>query len=273
MTSIAAARYPLFSWRRVYALVLRHTYLLRGSWARLGEMIYWPFINVVIWGFFSQFFISHSDWVSRAAGVLLGAVMLWDVMFRSQLGVALSFLEEMWSRNLGHLSVSPLRPLELVVSMLLMSFIRTMLGLLPAVLVAIPLYHYSLFSLGLPLLAFFFNLMVTGWAVGLAVAALVLRYGLGAESLAWVLIIGLAPLCGIYYPISVLPDWLQRVAWFLPPSHVFEGMRAVMFEHHFPLDQMLLAVAINGILMAGAIAVFLWVYHIARVKGLFLSGE
>ena len=259
------------SLRRIYAMTLRHLYLLRGSWTRLAELAYWPLINVVMWGFVTQFFVGHSDWLSRAAGVLLGGVMLWDVLFRGNLGVALSFLEEMWSRNLGHLSVSPLRPVELAAAMLLMSLIRTLVGMIPAVLLAIPLYDFSLFSLGLPLLAFFANLMITGWAVGLAVSALVLRYGLGAESLAWVLIIGVAPLCGIYYPISTLPAWLQPVAWSLPPSHVFEGMRAVMFTQTFPLDHFLIALALNGLYIAAAVALFLRVHHVARVKGLFLG--
>jgi ABC-2 type transport system permease protein len=262
---------PLFSWRRVYAMVLRHLYLLRGSWTRLAELIYWPFINVVIWGFITQFMTQHSDWVSRAAGVFLGAIMLWDVMFRGNLGVALSFLEEMWSRNLGHLSVSPLRPIEMVTAMLVMSLIRTIVGLLPVALLAIPLYHYSIFSLGLPLIAFFANLIVTGWAIGIGVSALVLLYGLGAESLAWVLIIGLAPLCGIYYPIGVLPEWLQKVAWCLPPSHVFEGMRAVMFNGTVPLNELLIAAALNVFYIGGAVILFLAVYHVARVKGLFLG--
>lgn len=262
---------PLFSWRRVYAMVLRHVYLMRGSWTRLAETIYWPLINVVVWGFISQFMASHSDWVARASGVFLGAIMLWDVMFRGNLGVALSFLEEMWSRNLGHLSVSPLRPMELIVAMLCMSLIRLLIGMLPVALLTIPLYHYSIFSLGLPLLAFFANLLVTGWSVGLAVSAMVLRYGLGAESLAWVLIFAMAPLCGIYYPISVLPEWLQTLAWYLPPSHVFEGMRAVMFGQDFPLHELLTAMALNCAGLGGAILLFLRVYHVARVKGLFLG--
>ncbi|MBX9634767.1 MAG: ABC transporter permease, partial [Magnetospirillum sp.] len=110
--------------RRIGAMVLRHLYILRGSWPRVMEMAYWPAINMVVWGFTSQFFSQHSHWVAQAGGVLIGAVILWDVMFRGNLGVSLSFMEEMWSRNLGHLSVSPLRPHELVVAMLTMSLIR-----------------------------------------------------------------------------------------------------------------------------------------------------
>ncbi|MBC7953232.1 MAG: ABC transporter permease [Rhodospirillaceae bacterium] len=260
-----------FSSRRIGAMVLRHVYILRGSWTRVLEMAYWPAVNMVVWGFTSQFFSRHSDWVAQAAGVLIGAVILWDVMFRGNLGVSLSFMEEMWSRNLGHLSVSPLRPHELVAAMLTMSLIRTMIGVVPAVLLAIPLYHFSLFDLGLPLLAFWVNLMVTGWAIGLAVSALVLRFGLGAESLAWVLVFAVAPLAGIYYPIATLPGWLQPMAWALPPAHVFEGMRAVMFGQGFPMGHFVASVALNVVYLAAAAGLFLHTHHVARQRGLLLN--
>lgn len=260
-----------FSSRRVYAMVLRHLYILRGSWPRVLEMAYWPAVNMVVWGFTSQFFSGHSDWVAQAAGVLIGAVLLWDVMFRGNLGVSLSFMEEMWSRNLGHLSVSPLRPHELVAAMLTMSLIRTVIGVVPATLLAIPLYHFSLFDLGLPLIGFWLNLMVTGWAIGLGVSALVLRFGLGAESLAWVMVFAVAPLAGIYYPIATLPGWLQPLAWALPPAHVFEGMRAVMVDHVFRWDLMAGAAALNLVYVSAAAALFLHTHHVARQRGLLLN--
>jgi ABC-2 type transport system permease protein len=257
--------------RRIGAMCLRHLYILKGSWPRLLEMAYWPAINMVVWGFTSQFFATNSSWVAQAAGVLIGAVILWDVMFRGNLGVALSFLEEMWSRNLGHLSVSPLRPHELVASMICMSLIRTVIGVLPAALLAIPLYHYSIFTLGLPLIAFWINLMISGWAIGLAVSALVLRFGLGAESLAWVLIFAIAPLAGIYYPISTLPSWLQPFAWALPPAHVFEGMRSVMLGEGFRFDLLASALALNLLYLSAGVALFLRVWHGARVRGALLN--
>jgi ABC-2 type transport system permease protein len=257
--------------RRVYAMVLRHLYILRGSWPRVLEMAYWPAVNMVVWGFTSQFFSHHSSWVAQAGGVLIGAVILWDVMFRGNLGVALSFMEEMWSRNLGHLSVSPLRPHELVAAMVTMSFIRTMIGVVPAALLAIPLYHFSIFDMGLPLVGFWLNLMVTGWAIGLCVSALVLRFGLGAESLAWVTIFAVAPLAGIYYPIATLPGWLQPLAWALPPAHVFEGMRAVMFDHALRWDLMASAAVLNALYLAASAALFLHTHHVARERGLLLN--
>jgi ABC-2 type transport system permease protein len=260
-----------FSFRRVGALLLRHLYIMRGSWPRLLEMAYWPAVNMVVWGFTSQFFSSHSQWVAQAGGILIGAVLLWDVMFRGNLGVALSFMEEMWSRNLGHLSVSPLRPVELVAGLLAMSLIRTLIGVVPAMLLAVPLYHYSIFDLGLPLLAFWVNLMVTGWAIGLAVSAMVLRFGLGVESLAWVMVFAVAPLAGIYYPISVLPGWLQPLAWALPPAHVFEGMRTLMQGGGFDGIRFACATGLNALYVAAAGGLFLHIHHVARRRGLLLN--
>jgi len=142
-----------FSAGRVWAMLLRYLYILKSSWPRTLELLYWPTLQVIIWGFMSQFFYQNSSYVARAFGVLLGAVILWDLMFRSQLGLSLSFLEEMWSRNLGQLFVTPLRPYEWVVSLLGMSAIRTGIGIIPAILIAIPLYHYSIFDMGWALIA------------------------------------------------------------------------------------------------------------------------
>ena len=257
--------------RRVAAMVLRYWYLLRGSWPRILELAYWPTIQIILWGFITQFFMTNSSWVAQATGILLAAVLLWDIMFRSQLGLSLSFMEEMWSRNLGQLMVTPLRPYELIVSLMTMSFIRTVIGVTPAAFLAVPLYHFSIFEMGLPLVTFFVNLMVMGWAIGLFVSALVLRLGLGAESLAWLAIFALAPVSGIYYPIAVLPDWLEPVAWALPSAHVFEGMRAVLIDHTFRFDLFFGAVALNIAYLAGASLFFLRIFSVARRRGLLLG--
>jgi ABC-2 type transport system permease protein len=215
--------------------------------------------------------LSTSSWLAQASGVLLAGVLLWDVMFRSQLGVSTVFFEEMYSRNLGHLFSSPLRPYELVCALLVISLIRTLIGVGGAALLAIPLYHYSIFSMGLPLLAFFVNLLVMGWSIGLLVSGLVLRYGLGAENLAWVAIFAVAPVSGIYYPISVLPDWLRVIADLLPASYVFEGMRAVLFESTFRMDLFVRAVGLNLLYLGFGIAVFLAVFRTARRRGLLIN--
>ncbi len=239
-----------FSPGRVAAMLLRYLYLLRSSWPRVLELIYWPTIQMILWGFMSQFLRTNSSWVASAFGVLLAAVLLWDVMFRGQLGVSMSFLEEMWARNLGHLFVSPLRPYEWVLSLLAMSLIRVIIGVVPAMLLA--------------------NLLVMGWALGLIITALILRHGMGAETIAWLAIFILAPVSAVYYPVAILPGWLQYVSAALPSAHVFEGMRALMFAHVFRLDHFAAAVALNLLYIALGAVAFLWSFRSARRRGALL---
>ncbi|MBM3489287.1 MAG: ABC transporter permease [Alphaproteobacteria bacterium] len=271
MSWAAIGGVPRASLVRVGAMSLRHLYLLRGSWTRLAELAYWPTVQMVLWGFITQFLATQSSYIANAFGVLLSGVLLWDILFRGQLGVCIPFLEEMWSRNLGHMFVSPIRPWEMIVGFLAVSLARTVLGVVPATLLAIVFYGFSVYSLGLPLIAFFFNLIVFGWAIGLALNGLVLRFGLGAETLAWVVIMAVAPISGVYYPVASLPSWLQLVSWCLPSAYVFEGMRAVLIDGWVRLDVMLWAGLLNlGYLAAGA-GIFLYCLRAARDRGLILQ--
>lgn len=267
----AAARGAGFSFTRVYAILLRHFYLLRSSWTRVLELAYWPILNIVLWGFMTVYLAGHSSLVAQAGGLFLAGILLWDVLFRSQLGFGLCFLEEIWSRNLGHLMVSPLRPHEFVAALFGVSFIRVVVGVGPAAVLAAVLYHYSIFDMGLPLVLFFANLMLLGWAIGLAINGIILRYGLGAESMAWMALFVLAPVCGIYYPIAVLPGWLQTVAHAIPASYVFEGMRAVLIDKAFKPELLVTAAWLNAIWFAGGAAIFLLFFRAARRRGLILQ--
>ena len=163
-----------FDLRRIGFMGLRYLFLLRSSWTRIVELAYWPIMQMVLWGFMSQFLLTSPSPVIKTAGMLIAAVLLWDVMFRSNIGVAVSFLEEMWSRNLAQLFASPLRPYEWALSLLFISLVRTIIGVIPAAILAIPFYSYSIFDMGIPLIAFFMNLMIFGGAIGLVVSALVL---------------------------------------------------------------------------------------------------
>ncbi|MCB5186236.1 ABC transporter permease [Methylobacillus gramineus] len=260
-----------FSVRRIGAVALRHLYLMQSSWPRVVEMVYWPTVQMILWGFITLFLQNNSSFIAQASGVLLSGVLLWDVLFRGQLGIALVFMEEMWSRNLGHLFVSPLRPYEMVASLLLMSLIRTLIGIGGATLIAIPLFHYNIYDIGLPLIAFFLNLIIMGWAIGLIVSGIVLRYGMGAESIAWVSVFAIQPLCAIYYPVAILPSWLQPIAWALPASHVFEGMRELLLHHTLNTAHMQWAALLNVLYLGIGIAIFLGYFHTARKKGLLLQ--
>jgi ABC-2 type transport system permease protein len=262
----------MHSARRIWGMLYRHLALYRRSWPRLLELAYWPVLQMCIWGFTARFLAARMGSVATlAAATLLGGVLLWEVALRSQMGVAISFLEEIWSRNLGHVFVSPLRPWELVAALIGMSMIRMLAGVLPAILIAWAFYAFNLFALGPVLVLFFANLMIMGWWVALAVVSLILRHGAGAEALAWSVLFGLTPFSAVFYPVSVLPRVLQPLALALPSAHVFEGMRGVLLNGVVRWDHLAWAFGLNAVWLLAAAALFARQFHQARVRGALLS--
>jgi len=259
---------------RIAAMILRYWYVLMSSWPRLLELLYWPALQIITWGFLQSYISQNAGFFARAGGTLVGAVILWDILFRGQLGFSISFLEEMWARNLGNLMMSPLKPIEFLIALMAMSLIRLAIGVIPMTLLAMIFFDFNLYGIGFPLIAFFCNLIFTSWSVGIFVSGLVLRHGLGAESIVWTLMFAMMPLACIYYPVTVLPLWLQHVAWALPPTYVFEGMRTLLMERVFRADLMADAIVINVVMITVSFAIFLMLLRSARQHGsLIQAGE
>jgi ABC-2 type transport system permease protein len=263
--------------RRVWGLIYRHLCLYRRSWPRLLELAYWPVLQMCIWGFTARFLTSravaggHQAGILLAASALLAGVLLWEVAIRSQMGVAISFLEEIWSRNLAHIFISPLRPWELILGLIGVAMLRVAAGILPAIAVAYLLYAFDLFSLGPVLVLFFANLMIMGWAVALGVVSLILRHGAGAETLAWSLLFGLTPLSAVFYPVSALPAWLRPLSLAIPATHVFQGMRAALLQGHIAWGEMVWAAGLNLFWLIAAGLLFASQFRAARVRGALIT--
>jgi ABC-2 type transport system permease protein len=226
---------------------------------------------MVVWGFLQLYLSESKTTLAGAAGLLLGAVLLWDILFRGQLGFTFSFLEEIWSRNIANLMMSPLRPAEFAAALMLMSFVRLVIGTIPVTLLAALLFGFNIYGLGLGLIAFFANLVLLSWALGLLVSGVVMRNGLGAESLAYSMMIVLLPISCVYYPVTVLPYWLQPVAWCLPTTYVFEGLRGILLEGTFRGDLMLQCLALNLVYLGLGFTAFILLLRSARHNGALLS--
>lgn len=260
--------------RRIYAMILRHIYLFMCSWPRVLELIYWPFLNMVLWAFMSKFLSENSNIFLMASGVLIASIIMWDTLFRGQLGVTLSFIEELWSRNLGNIAVSPLKPSELILSLIVASFLRTLVGVGGAGIAAYFLFDFNFPLSALGFIMFFINLLVMGWALGLAICALLIRFGLSAETFAWAALFFIQPLCGVFYPISVLPDWLEPLSLLIPATYIFEGMRLAFFDGIFGIELLLKACFINIVYIICGISLLLISYSYAKKHGLLLgNGE
>ncbi|MBC7360932.1 MAG: ABC transporter permease [Candidatus Aminicenantes bacterium] len=256
---------------RISAMFLRHIYLYRHSITRLVEIFYWPLLDLLVWGFVSLY-ISRLSAEGKSTpnflGIFLGALILWDILFRSQQGISVSFLEEVWARNFLNLFVSPLTIGEYLVSLMLVAVFKVVVVFLISALLAWVLYSFNLFIIGLSLLPFMLNLIILGWALGILTTGLILRFGQQAEVLAWGVAFLFQPISAVFYPVSVLPKFLQKLATFIPASYVFEGMRAIIFGQRFSFDLLLRAFGLNVLYLGLALFFFFRMFRQVRAKGL-----
>lgn len=261
---------------RIAAVASRHLYIIRHSPIRLLEQIYWPILDLLLWGFVSlnmeQMMAAKLGAGGHVAGFLvatfLGANILWDLMFRAQQGVSIAYLEEVWARNLLNLFVSPLTPGEFLAATMLTSLVKLAISLSVSIAVAYLAYAFNFFHIGPGLVPFMAMLLLFGWIIGVVTTALVLRFGQGAESLAWVVAFAFQPLACVFYPVSVLPWWFQPVALATPASHVFEGMRAVLKGGEMPWNSLGWALGLNVLYGILAIWFFHATFNYVREKGL-----
>jgi ABC-2 type transport system permease protein len=213
---------------RILAIALRIFYLYRGSPARLAPLVIWVVVDILMWGFLTRYLDSVAKASFDFMPALLGAVLLWDFLTRVMQGVTMAFFEDVWSRNFLNLFATPLSVVEYLVGLVLCATTTSLVSMAAMLIFARVGFGLSLIGLGVPLAPFVATLFVTGIALGVAAAALVLRLGPAAEWLVWPIPMVLAPFAGVFYPISSLPLPLQAFARLLPPSYVFEGMRAVV---------------------------------------------
>jgi len=254
-------------WGRVFALVLRYTYLYRRSVPRLIEMIFWPMMDLLVWGFVTAYLLQLKPGAPGLVTFLLGAMIFWDIMYRSQQALSLSFLEDLWSRNIMNLFASPVRLHEFLAATFLVGLFKVAVITTVLTAMALGLYQFNLLEMGVSLVPFFVNLLVMGWALGMVTVAIILRFGIGAEALAWAVPFFLQPLAAVFYPVDVLPGWLQPVALSIPATHVFEGVRHMLQGGAFPAAMLLRAAALNALWLLGAGAFFVIMFRSARDRG------
>jgi ABC-2 type transport system permease protein len=255
---------------RIVAILTRHLFLYRRSLPRLMEIFYWPFLDLVVWGFITVYLMRFQGQLPGVVTFFLGALILWDVLFRSQQGITISFLEEIWARNLMNLFASPLKPSEFLAATMAMSVFKVLAVSIVMVVAALVFYSYNVFMIGLALVPFVLNLIVTGWTIGVLTTSLIMRFGQEAEVLAWGMVFLFQPISCVFYPLDVLPAWLKPVAWANPAAHVFEGMRAVITNGSWPIEHLMWATVLNLFYLALMIGWFHWTFSICKERGLLV---
>tara|TARA_X000000368_G_scaffold412617_1_gene399307 strand:- start:28 stop:819 length:792 start_codon:yes stop_codon:yes gene_type:complete len=259
------------NFNRIYGLFLRHFFLITRSFPRILDLIYWPTIQIILWGFISKFFSTYSDYYNNTVGVILTCAILYDFLFRSSISFNMLFLEEIWSRNFTNLFISPIRISEIITSLVITALIRTLIGLVPAILLTSPIFGISILNLGVPLFFLFLSLYIFGITLGLFVSSGLLRFGPAFENIAWSSLFLLAPLGCIYYPIEILPEFFQTIAKALPLVYIFEEARQILVEQTVNYENILQALYLNFIYLIIGISLFYHSFAQARKKGSLIN--
>jgi len=256
---------------QIYALSLRHIYLISSSLPRIIDLIYWPAVQIFLWGFISKFFTLNSDYYSNTVGVILTAAILYDFLFRASISYNMMFLEEIWSRNFTNLFIAPIKISEIITSLTLTAILRTLIGLVPAAILAIPFFGVSIFELGIPLFFLLLSLYIFGVTLGLLVTSGLLRFGPSFENIAWASLFFLAPLGCIYYPVEILPESLQIIAKALPLVHIFEEMRNILLNSSVNSLEIVKSILISMVYFVIGVTVFYMAYYGAKEKGTLIN--
>jgi len=259
------------NWSKIFALSLRHIYLIKGSFPRILDLIYWPTIQIFLWGFISKFFTLNSSFYENTVGIILSAAILYDFLFRSSISYNMMFLEEIWSRNFTNLFIAPIKLSEIIAALTFTAIFRTMIGLVPAALLAIPFFGVSILKIGTPLIFLLITLYIFGVTLGLLVTSGLIRFGPSFENIAWASLFFLAPLGCIYYPIEILPGWLQIIAKLLPLVHIFEEMRNILVYDIVNYSQIFKAIFISFLYFVVGIITFYLSYSGAKNRGTLLN--
>lgn len=253
---------------RVLAIVLRQLYLLRGSPARVLPLFAWVAIDIVLWGFITRYLNSVADAQIDFVPALLGAVLLWDFFSRVMQGVSTTFLEDVWSRNFLNLFATPLTISEYVAGLVTSSILTSLVGLAVMLVLASAAFGLSFLSYGLLLIPFLLVLFLFGIALGIFASAVVLRLGPASEWFVWPVPALISPFAGVFYPVATLPAWMQGLAQLLPPSYVFEGMRAILAGRELETASLLVGAALAIVYILLAYAFFAGVHRRAIRTGL-----
>lgn len=253
--------------RRILAIYFRQLFLFRRSVARVLGVFYWSTVELLLWGFITLYLDQINRSSYNYATLLLGGFLLWDFFIRSNHGISISFLEDIWSRNVANLFGSPLRIGEYLAGLVLISATNGIITVLVTATLAFIFFHFNVLELGWQLIPFALMIFAFGWALGFATIAFILRFGPSAEIFAWSIPFLLQPFSAVFYPISALPTYFQGIAKFIPLTHIFEGMRTILHGGRVDGRSLIIAAALTALYLALGIAIFIAMFHRARRQG------
>lgn len=250
---------------RVSAIILRHIYTTMHQLERFFDVIISPVLVLIMWGFLAQYVQNIQS--QTLAAFLLGGMILWVIFEKVSTDIGVNFMFEIWDRNIINVLASPITFFEYIAALVAISFIKIAVALGSMVLMASIFYNFHITSLGFGLSLLWINLFIFALAFGIFNISLVLKYGHSIGPLTWILPFFVQPFAAVFYPISILPPIFQKIAFVIPISHVFEGMRYAFKTGQFDYSNFWLALGLNAIYMSLSIAFFAFTFKKALQSG------
>lgn len=256
------------NWHRVRGLLLRYVFLYSRSPFRLMDLTFWPMMDLLVWGFMTMYMMRLQSHIGGFVTFLIGAIIFWNILYRAQQAVTVSFLEDVWNQNLLNIFVAPVRLTEFITATYVIGLVQAVIVVILMSVAALFAYHYNISDLPWTMALLSVNLLLLGWGLGMVTTSLIIRYGHSAEALAWAVPFLIQPISAVFYPVSIFPQWLQPISLALPSTYVFEGMRHVLHGEALSAAQIVIPFALNIFYMFLAALLFRRMYNIARQKGL-----
>lgn len=253
---------------RIWAVFLRYFYAF-WKFDTLCDLFYWPALDIFLWGITSVWIQQHEQGVPGLALAILTGLVFWQLIWRGNYEVTINLLLEFWNRNLVNLFSTPLRLSEWVVSVMLVGIAKILIHVAFAALIVFIAYALNIFDVGFwPFVAFCASLMLSGWFIGFISSAVIVYYGQRLQMLAWMTAYMFAPFSAVYYPVTALPVWAQKIAWCLPMTYIFEGMRDILYNQRFSFYMLMMSFILNLVYIAASLFFFVFMYEKSRAKGL-----
>lgn len=250
---------------RVYGVILRHVFLATHQIERIFDAFFLPIISLVLFGFLANYMSVLQS--PNFASFLIGGLILWMIFERMGSDIGVNFMYEVWDRNIINILASPLTYIEFIAGLVVIGLIKVLISFFAMCLIASLFYNFNIFSMGIGLGAIWANIALFAISFGIFNVALVVRFGNSIGPLTWILPFALQPLSAAFYPITILPEFLQKVAFILPLSHSFEGMRHLIQTHQFDYNSFFIAIVLNLVYFCMSIFFFTFIFDVVRKSG------
>lgn len=253
---------------RVYAMIYRYFIYLRTNYDRLTDLFYWPAMDLLIWGLTGLYLAKLNNNSNQYLFIILSGLVFWIVIWRSQYEITTNLLSEMWDRNIVNIFASPLKVSEWIIAVMIFGTLKMIISVAFSATLSFIFYKFNVFLLGWNLFPIVVSLLLTGWAGGFLVAGFIIRFGMKIQTLAWAGIALIAPFSAIYYPVSALPQWAQNISYFIPSTHVFEGIREILFTGILSYDKLIISFVLNIVYLVAALWFFVFMFNKSKKMGL-----